>query len=175
MFYAAQKWYGTNIARRRGLDISSIIRDDGAQGITILDGYFTTDHAVRRYLAYNLDVWGRQSHWLVRDGDRFCLMSELTGPLVRGEGVYNAAARARLDEVDREHAAYVNAKSALRKIDEPELAALVLAASLDRRDRKTFDRRRTDYYRMLDALHKLTDPEHVREFRMKLAEQTVPR
>ena len=182
MLYAAQKWYAVYIIARRDTpdNINAVITDDGAQGITIHDDaggqpYFATARAVRAYLMDRLHQWSRQSGWLVRDGDRFRLLSEEAGPRVTGDGIYNAAARARLDEVDRAHAAYVNAKAALRKIDEPALAALALVASLEANHGDTYHRRRTDFLKMVDAMRKLRDPEHVREFRAKLAEQTVPR
>jgi len=179
MFYAAQRWYAiVIIARGRGLDNhDDIIRDDGAQGITILtDGagqpWFTTTRAMRAYLADYVGRWARQSSWLIRDGDRYRMASPTAGPRTRDYGIYNAATRARLDGIDRAHAAEVNAHSALRRIDDPALAALILRTELEGDRRATYHERRMDFNRMIDALRKL-EPDQRQKFRMMLAERTI--
>jgi hypothetical protein len=180
VLYAAQRWYAVYIIglRETPNNINEVIVDDGAQGIGILNGpsgkpWFTKAQAVRAYLHSRLTQASRQTTWLTRDGDRFRLASESEGPTVRGLGKYNAATRTRLDQFDRGHADYVYAKRAFEKIDEPELASLVLKHLVNGGHGDTYFRRRRDFARMIDAMEKLHDPKHQREFRAKLAERTV--
>jgi hypothetical protein len=183
LFYAATISYAKyTIVRPRNRDriltVADLVDDDGAQGTTIRDDggkpWFTRRQAVRRFLLKYLIGKGIQSDWLTRDGDRWRLVSAENGPQLHDGSIYNAAARARFDDLDQGHAAYVTAKAVLGRIDDDaRFAEALLRGVLPRDNRASYHTRRKDYNAMLRAFPKL-DPDQQREILIALvAERSV--